>query len=60
MDFFGEGGHGGYAHKTPSYDTKMPLKVVFDKKAFVKFKVSNNFIKSLTNTFKITKNSKEN
>jgi hypothetical protein len=46
MDFFGERGHGGYAHKsdkTPSYDTKMPLKVVFDKTAFVKFKVSNNF-----------------
>jgi hypothetical protein len=35
MDFFGEGGARG-AHKTPSYDTKMPLKVVFDKTAFVK------------------------
>ncbi len=31
------------AHKTPSYDTKMLLKVVFDKTVFVKFKISNNF-----------------
>ncbi len=31
------------AHKTPSYDTKMLLKVVFDKTAFVKFNISNNF-----------------
>jgi hypothetical protein len=31
------------AHKTPSYDTKMLLKVVFDKTAFAKFKISNNF-----------------
>ncbi len=29
-------------HKAPSYDTKMLLKVVFDKIAFVKFKISNN------------------
>ncbi len=26
-----------------SYDTKMLLKVIFDKTAFVKFKISNNF-----------------
>jgi hypothetical protein len=29
------------AHKTPFYDTKMPLRVVFDKKVFVKFKIIN-------------------
>jgi hypothetical protein len=29
-------------HKAPSYDTKMLLKVVFDKTVFVKFKISNN------------------
>ncbi len=31
------------AHKTPSYDTKIPLTVFFDNTAFVKFKISNNF-----------------
>jgi hypothetical protein len=31
------------AHKTPSYDTKMLLKVVFDKTAVVKLKIRNNF-----------------
>jgi hypothetical protein len=31
------------AHKTPSYDTKMLLKVVFDKTVLVKFKSSNSF-----------------
>jgi hypothetical protein len=31
------------AHKTPSYDTKMLLKVFFDNTEFVKFKTSNNF-----------------
>jgi hypothetical protein len=31
------------AHRTPSYDTKMLLKVVFDKTPFVKFRISNNF-----------------
>ncbi len=34
------------AHKTPSYDTKMPLRAVFDKKVFVKFNlidIINNF-----------------
>jgi hypothetical protein len=30
------------AHKTPSYDTKMPLRVVFDKIVFVKFNIINN------------------
>ncbi len=32
-------------HKTSSYDTKMLPKVVLDKIAFVKFKISNNFKK---------------
>ncbi len=31
------------AHKAPSYDTKMLLKDAFNKTAFVKFKISNNF-----------------
>ncbi len=31
----------------PSYDTKMLLKVVFDKTVFVKFKISNNSNKTL-------------
>ena len=31
------------AHKTPSYDTKMLLKVVFDKTVLVKFTISNSF-----------------
>jgi hypothetical protein len=30
-----------HAHKTPSYDTKMLLKVVFDKTAFVNYKFKN-------------------
>jgi hypothetical protein len=30
------------AHRTPSYNTKMLLKVIFGKTAFVKFKISNN------------------
>ena len=37
MDLFLWVGHGEHAHKTPSYDTKMLLKVVFDKTAFVKY-----------------------
>ncbi len=40
------GGHGEHGHKTPSYDTKdteMLLKVIYDKTAFVKLKISNNF-----------------
>ncbi len=32
-----------WAQKTPSYDTNMLAKVVFDKTEFVKFKISNNF-----------------
>ncbi len=32
-----------FAHKTSFYDTKMLLNVVFDKTAFVKFKISNTF-----------------
>jgi len=42
MDFFG--------HKTPSYDTKMLLKVVFDKTVFVKFKISNKFKQKIYET----------
>jgi hypothetical protein len=38
MDFIGGVGGGG----TPSYDTKMLLKVVFDKTMLVKFKIINN------------------
>jgi hypothetical protein len=30
MDFCGGGAFGEHAHKTPSYDTKMVLKVVYD------------------------------
>jgi hypothetical protein len=36
-------GGGGHAHKTTSYDTKVLLKMVFDKTVFAKFKISNNF-----------------
>ncbi len=44
MDLFG-------AQDTPpSYDTKMLVKVVFDKRAFVKFKTKHS-----RNTFKATK-----
>jgi hypothetical protein len=38
------------AHKTPSYDTKMLLKVVFDKTVFVKFKTSNNVKQNIDET----------
>ncbi len=31
------------AHETPSYDTKMLLKVVFDKTAYIKLKIGNDF-----------------
>ncbi len=31
------------AHKTPSYDSNLLLKVIFNKTAFVKFNISNNF-----------------
>jgi hypothetical protein len=45
------------AQKTQSYDTKMLLKVVFEKTPFVKFKINNNFIQKIDeNTFKTTKN----
>jgi hypothetical protein len=50
MDFFGGGGDVWGecdAHKTPSYETKMLLKFVFDKTAFVKFNISNNFKQTL-------------
>jgi hypothetical protein len=48
MDFFGGGGggHGEHEHKTPS--SKMLLKVVFDKRAFVRLKISNNFCKQFS------------
>jgi hypothetical protein len=38
------------AHKTPSYDTKMLLEVVFDKTAFVKFKINNNLKQNIDGT----------
>ena len=38
------------AHKTRPYDTKMLLKFVFDEKAFVKFKFSNNFKQNIDET----------
>jgi hypothetical protein len=45
MDFFG------------AYDTKMLLKVVFDRTAYVKFIVSDNFKQKINkNTFKTTIN----
>jgi hypothetical protein len=34
----------------PSRDTKMHLKVVFDKTSFVKFKISNNFTQNIDET----------
>ncbi len=36
-------------HKTPSSDLTL-LKVVFDKTAFVKLKISNNFTQNLNET----------
>jgi hypothetical protein len=41
---------GSLAYKPPSYDTKMLLKVIFDKKVFVKFKISNNFTQNIDET----------
>jgi hypothetical protein len=45
MDFLGGVGegrvHGEHAHKKTSYNTKMLLKVVFDKKALVNFNFKN-------------------
>ncbi len=38
------------AHKTPYYDTKILLKVVFDETAFVKFKIINNFKYNIVET----------
>jgi hypothetical protein len=38
------------AHKSPSYDIKLLLKVVFDKIAFGKFNVSNNFKQNVDET----------
>ncbi len=38
------------AHKTPYYNTKMLLKVVFDKTAFIKFKICNNLNKTIDET----------
>jgi hypothetical protein len=38
------------AHKTPSYDTKILLKVVFDRTAFVKFKSSKNYKHNIVET----------
>ncbi len=38
------------AHKTPSYDTKMLLKVIFDEEAFVKFEIRNNFKQNIDET----------
>jgi hypothetical protein len=35
---------------TPSYDTKMLLKIVFYKTMFVKFKISNSFKQSIDKT----------
>jgi hypothetical protein len=45
-----EGGHGEHTDKTPSYETKMLLKVVFDKTAFVKFTISNDFEQNIDET----------
>ncbi len=42
MDFFGA--------LEPSYDTKILLKVVFDKTAFVKFKISIKFKQNIEET----------
>jgi hypothetical protein len=50
------GGHGEHAHKTPSNDTKMLLKVVFNKTALVKF--SNNSKQNIDQTIPNHKKSK--
>jgi|LakMenEpi03Aug12_release.lakeMendotaPanAssembly.Ray.scaffolds.fasta_scaffold6238427_1 hypothetical protein len=44
MDFFG-------ALAKPSYVTKMLLKVIFDKAAFVKFKIINNLKQNIDETY---------
>ncbi len=46
------------AHKTPSYDTKMLLRIVFDKTAFVEFKTSNSLKQNIDETH--SKNPQEN
>jgi hypothetical protein len=38
------------AHKTPSNDTKRPLKVVYDKTVLVKFTISNNVEQNIDET----------
>jgi hypothetical protein len=38
------------AHKTPSNDTNMLLKVVFDKTAFVELKITNYFKQNIDET----------
>jgi hypothetical protein len=38
------------AHKTPSYDKKMLLEIVFDKTSFVKFKVRIKFKQNIEET----------
>jgi hypothetical protein len=38
------------ANKTPSYDTKMLLKAAFDKTAFVKLKIGNDFKQNIAVT----------
>jgi hypothetical protein len=39
-----------HAHKTPSYDTKMLLKVSLIKQLSCKFKISNNFKQNIYET----------
>jgi len=54
--FYRDGSHrhnfGGIflAHKTPSYDTKMLLRIVFDKTEFVEFKTSNSLKQNMDET----------
>jgi hypothetical protein len=38
------------AHKRPSYDKKLLLKVVFDKTVLVKFYISNNVKQNIDET----------
>ncbi len=45
------------ACKTPSNDSKMLLKVVFDKTVFVKFRISNNFKQKIDKTHQNNKKS---
>jgi hypothetical protein len=50
MDFLGGGGHGEHTQKTPSYDTKMLLKVDFDKTAFANLRLVTTFKKNIDET----------